>query len=131
MLNIEKHKNTILAKDESDITCCVRHVCLGEDSCMDDCYDCKKQAMQWLLSEYKKPILNDSEKKYLGAIIRPFRNEVEGIYKSRTYCGDIVMYSIQIVVALHTIVLPLFPIESHMYEGLYPQKEYTLEELGL
>lgn len=76
MLNIEKYSNDILAKDESDITCCVRNACLGEKSCMDDCSECKKQAMQWLLSEYKEPVLDEVERKYLSDVIRPFRKEV-------------------------------------------------------
>ena len=82
MLNIEKYKNNILANDESDITCCVRHACLKKDVCMDDCFDCKKQVIQWLLSECKESILTDSEREYLSSVIKPFRKNANFICKN-------------------------------------------------
>lgn len=92
---------------------------------------CTNAILEWMAQPYKEPILNDSEKKYLGAIIRPFRNGVECIGKTRVYVDYTVMYSIRIVLASHTVVLPQFPKDSHMYKGMELQKEYTLEELGL
>lgn len=133
MLNIEKYKDDILEKYESDITCCVRHVCSGEESCMDDCSECKKYAMQWLLSEYKESILDDAEKKYLSAVIKPYKNKVIGILKINDFYESNFQY-IRIMVKIHVgienINLPWFE-GNTMYKGMKANKEYTLEELGL
>lgn len=128
MLNIEKYKDDILEKYESDITCCVRHVCLGEESCMDDCSECKKHAMQWLLSEYKEPILEDAEKEYLSAVIKPFRKKVMDVVKTQ-YSGG--KQSIRIrICAGDYVELPLFN-NNTMYKEMEVGKYYMPEELGL
>lgn len=92
---------------------------------------CTGAILDWMAQPYKEPILNDAERKYLLEVIRPFRNKVEDICKSRTSVGGTVMYSIQISLPFHIIALPIFPTNSHMYKGMFPQKEYSLEELGL
>lgn len=133
MLNIEKYKDDILEKYESDITCCVRHVCSGEESCMDDCSECKKYAMQWLLSEYKEPILNKAERKYLSDVIRPFRKSVTYISKLPFSETDRQFISIVIMNERgrrECVNLPNFETDT-MYKGVKPNKPYTLEELGL
>lgn len=82
----------------------------------------------WLEQEYKPPILDDVEKAYLSAVIKPFRNEVECIVKY--------MFSEEkefLAICLHNgeeITLPIF-IRRTMYKGMKSRKEYTLEELGL
>lgn len=82
----------------------------------------------WLEQEYKPPILDDVEKAYLSAVIKPFRNEVECIAKY--------MFSEEkefLAICLHNgeeITLPIF-IRRTMYKGMKSCKEYTLEELGL
>lgn len=132
MLNIEKYKDDILAKDESDITCCVRNACLGEESCMDDCSECKKQAMQWLLSEYKEPVLDEVEKAYLSAVIKPYKNRVISITKVKDAYET--KRFIRIVIkgnyGREEICLPWFK-GNTKYKGMKDFKGYTLEELGL
>lgn len=82
----------------------------------------------WLEQEYKPPILDDVEKAYLSAVIKPFRNEVECIAKY--------MFSEEkefLAICLHNgeeITLPIF-IRRTMYKGMKSCKEYTLEDLGL
>ena len=82
----------------------------------------------WLEQEYKPPILDDVEKAYLSAVIKPFRNEVECIVKY--------MFSEEkefLAICLHNgeeITLPIF-IRRTMYKGMKSHKEYTLEDLGL
>ena len=82
----------------------------------------------WLEAEYKPPVLDDVEKAYLSAVIKPFRNEVECIVKY--------MFSEEkefLAICLHNgeeITLPIF-IRRTMYKGMKSRKEYTLEELGL
>lgn len=76
-------------------------------------------------------ILDDTEKRYLGAVIRPFRDKVDLIYKV-TFLES---YGFQrIAIGLNDtstdIVLPPFERES-MYKGMKTGHGYTLEELGI
>ena len=87
--------------------------------------------------EYKEPILDEEEKKYLSAVIKPFRDRVIYIKKIDLHLGckkdceyifgrlggneyDVV----------DTFSLPYFP-KGSMYKGMETNKKYTLEELGL
>ena len=78
--------------------------------------------------ESKSEILDEVEKRYLRNVIRPFRDRVKAIslvtYGSKRYCY------INIELEDETIDLPDFEINT-MYKGMKPDKEYTLEELGL
>ena len=82
----------------------------------------------WLEQEYKPPILDDVEKAYLSAVIKPFRKDVECIVKY--------MFSEEkefLAISLHNgeeMILPNF-IRRTMYKGMKLRKAYTLEELGL
>ena len=78
--------------------------------------------------EHKEEILYEAEKRYLKAVIRPFKNRVRGIEK--------ISYSVEeefitiIVKDDGDINLPTFK-RNTMYKEMEPNKEYTLEELGL
>ncbi len=79
-----------------------------------------------------KELLTDSEKDYLSAVIKPFRDKVVSIYKEvNTYPNEGEEY---IVILLkneyNDIVLPNLD-ESMMYTGMEKDKKYTLEELEL
>ena len=87
-------------------------------------------------TEYKtiyknNEILDSTEKKYLAAVIAPFRDKVKNIAKidqdtGRQYisiCHDDGLY-------IENINLPCFK-SGTMYVGMKPNKVYTLEELGL
>lgn len=70
-------------------------------------------------------ILDDAEKRYLSAVIRPFRNDVEKICK--TAGGDrewIAFYG------KSYFFLPYFDTGT-MYKGMKLGHKYSLEELGL
>lgn len=89
---------------------------------------------EWLCEEYKEPVLDDAEKKYLSAVIRPFRCDVKFISKEITFIGD--RYRIKIITkqsfygaAPECIILPSF--EADMYKGMELGRKYTLEELVL
>lgn len=80
----------------------------------------------------KEPILDEEEKKYLSAVIRPFRNRVKNIMKH--FSGD---YEYICIFLKHMekdfnedICLPYFK-ANKMYKGMKLNKKYTLEELGL
>ena len=86
---------------------------------------------RWLDMEHDEKILNDLEKKYLSAVIKPFRDRVDFICKANA----IEHYGSQrIDIALTDesidIGLPIFE-SGTMYKGMELGKEYTLEELGL
>ena len=76
-------------------------------------------------------ILDSTEKKYLAAVIAPFRDKVENIAKidkdnGKQYiciCHNGGLY-------IENIALPYFK-SGTMYVGMKSNKEYTLEELGL
>ena len=83
---------------------------------------------KWLDMEHKEPILDEAEKKYLSAVIRPFRDNVKSISKGASesnrefiaiYCND-----------GDAAILPWFEAGT-MYKGMKPNQKYTLEELGL
>lgn len=76
----------------------------------------------------EKEILDDTEKRYLKSIIRPFKNKVNHISKEDCYDGDC-----YISIELDDdgdINLPYFKKET-MYNGMEEDKKYTLKELGL
>lgn len=77
--------------------------------------------------EYKPEILDETEKRYLRRVIRPFRDKVTYIRKFVYSTGDA---KIDIVVENWYICLPTFP-KNQMYKNMEDDKEYTLEELGL
>lgn len=127
MLNIEKYKDEILNAAQSDITCCVIDL-FHNGVCPDNCKDCKKAAMEWLLEECKEPILTDSEREYLSAVIKPFRKKVMDVIKLQ--CSE-ERQCIKIRVSYGDCAeLPLFK-NNTMYKGMKVNEYYTPEELGL
>jgi hypothetical protein len=88
-----------------------------------------KREMDFLNAEYVAPILDDVERKYLSDVIRPFKNRVRTIQKSR--CSGQYFIEINIVQNYDRFCLPYFSAESDMYKGMELNKVYTLKELGL
>ncbi len=82
----------------------------------------------WLEQEYKPPILDDVEKAYLSAVIKPFREDVAYIEKCIfSMETDYVLISMK---TNETVNLPNFRRKS-MYTGMKENRRYTLEDLGL
>lgn len=78
--------------------------------------------------ETKKEILDQEEKEYLSAVIRPFKNRVSYINKNCNFDeGNYLAIGIK---NDSTICLPGFK-EGTMYNGMKLHKKYTLKELGL
>lgn len=75
----------------------------------------------------KKEILDETEKRYLKAVIRPFKNRINYISKEKCYDGDCY---ICIDLDDENISLPYFK-KNSMYNGMEACKKYTLKELGL
>lgn len=86
--------------------------------------------------EVKEDILDEKEKEYLSAVIKPFRDRVTYIKKVDTYfgCNKNCEYIFGKLSNKDTVIdvftLPWFP-KGSMYKGMELGKEYTLEELGL
>ena len=86
--------------------------------------------------EYKEPILDEEEKKYLSAVIKPFRKKVKYIKKVDTCWGYNKNYEYisgelgNKDDVVDTFALPYFP-KGNMYKGMETGKEYTLDEVGL
>lgn len=81
----------------------------------------------------KKPILDDVEKEYLGAVIKPFRNRVKYITKFRGVFDNEFIEIGHVMDnedELYYIELPLFK-KGTMYKGMEVGKEYSLEDLGV
>lgn len=132
MRNIEKYKNNI----ESDINVCglykrIYKIKNGEypyDCCSvcDRCYD---DCIRWLAEEFKEPVLDEVERKYLSDVIKPFREKIECIFKAKLPNLD----EYYIIVGLKdndSLRFPCFK-GNTMYKGMEVDKEYELEELGL
>ena len=80
-----------------------------------------------------KPILDDVEKEYLSAVIKPFRKHIINIRKIQNYRYEfieIMIYRTDEGVSCEVISLPYFN-KGKMYKGMEINKQYTLEELGL
>lgn len=77
----------------------------------------------------KKEILDEAEKEYLSAVIKPFRNRVLYIKKISSVSRK-GMEFLEIRLDGDSCDLPYFEIDS-MYKYMELNKRYTLKELGL
>ena len=78
------------------------------------------------LFERKEEILDETEKRYLASVIRPFRNKVEAIRKE---AGNKEFILIELKDEA-SINFPYFK-KGTMYKGMKEDKKYTLKELEL
>ena len=90
---------------------------------------CRLNRIKWLLEEYKEPILDDIEREYLSAVVKPFRKRIKSIKKTG-YPSNSAFISIAMD-KCERIFLPVFELNSGMYQRMEINKEYTLKELGL
>lgn len=82
----------------------------------------------WLEEEYVPKILDEKEKEYLSAVIKPFRKKVKYIEK-RFWTLNLEYLSIRLK-NNEFFAFPNFK-KGKMYKGMEHDKCYTLEELGL
>lgn len=80
--------------------------------------------------EYKDPILDDKEKEYLSAVIKPFRKDVQGIRKNGSCFSSEMEMIVVILKNGGSMIFPYFK-KGTMYKGIQINKKYTLKELGL
>lgn len=77
----------------------------------------------------EKEILDDTEKRYLKTVIRPFKDKIKCIKKLMSLNKNKEYISIRME-GEAPVDLPYFE-RNTMYEGMKADKEYTLKELGL
>lgn len=132
MLNIERYKNELNQNKGLQLDCEIYKIRKKFEAkngvCVEKtCSECKKENIEWLLSEYK--ILDDAEKRYLKGVIRPFKNKVKSIAKlADMRCTEEYIY--MFIEGSANAALPRFD-EGTMYKGMELGRRYTLEELGL
>jgi hypothetical protein len=131
MKNIEKYKDIVL----EDLNNCHLESRLrmlyGKEvvNCLEiHCGECKERFLKWLLEECKEPILDEVEREYLKAVIRPFRNKIDTISKFNTF--DDRQYIYIGMKDRRWSNLPCFP-KGTMYKGMEDGKHYSPKELGL
>lgn len=78
--------------------------------------------------EYKEPILDDVETKYLEAVLRPFKKRIDYVIKRVCSGGEYIFIFVN--VNRDSFSFPCFK-PNTMYKGMELNKQYTLEELGL
>lgn len=82
--------------------------------------------------EYKEEILDEAEKRYLKAVVRPYK-DVKSIKKHifpDREKASILISGLDLNYEKWAFLLPPFQKDT-MYKGMETNKEYTLEELGL
>lgn len=89
-------------------------------------YKVLKVARQQTIYEFKE-ILDEQEKEYLSAVIRPFKGRVDYIKKFDITGKECICIRLK---NDEYIDFPYFK-KGTMYKGMYRGKKYTLKELGL
>lgn len=78
---------------------------------------------------YNTPILDDIEREYLKAVLKPFRYVIEYVEKIRTV-DDRYEYIEAVMGDREIISFPYFETEK-MYIGMNPNEKYSLDSLGI
>ena len=130
MKNIEKYKDIVLANlDACSIDTLLRGKMVNGYCEGFKCEGCGERVLKWLLEETKEPVLDDVEKEYLSAVIKPFRKMIAYIVKAQDF--DDGKQCIRIILqngdGMHFPYLD----DDAMYKGMEVNKEYSLEELDL
>lgn len=130
MRNIEKYKDNI----EKHINVCglyreiykIKNREYAHDCC-ENCDECYDRCIRWLAEEFKEPVLDEVERKYLSDVIKPFGHRVSYIVKRLNGSG---YYIVIILNNFDVMNLPYFT-RNTMYKGMTVGREYKLKELGL
>lgn len=134
MLNIEKYKDEIKAELKKNKTLgCVVNKLMG-NTCDDypKCNDCYLKVLDWLLQEYKEPILTDEGIEFLKEHIK--QSGAIAVYiKITKKVANYYDYRLEIHLETGLISIP-FVEKSNLYEmfkDVEIGQDYLPEELGL
>lgn len=123
IIKFKKHGEIIVGKGKAYIGMTIKEL---ENKYNDKILEVKRPT-QYKTTFMKKEILDEAEKRYLSAVIRPFKDRVTFIEKLNGWRG----YYISIALEDHDGVnLPYFR-SDEMYKGMEIGKEYSVKELGL
>ena len=127
--NWDKVKEAVTVEDffgRSGV-CTAIHRVRKEDICYNtrNCAECR----EWLKQPYQESILDDVEKGYLRAVIKPFRDKVTYVALSG-YDERKVYIRIKTQNDPAGVCFPNFK-KGTMYKGMKLGKKYTLEDLDL
>lgn len=137
MLNIEKYKDEIKAELEKYKTLgCVVNKLMG-NTCDDypKCNDCYLKVLDWLLEEYKEPILNEEEKKILNDLIEVNKKLTNSKFlyvtklftNNNNYCKCYLYLTFENCNICDTVAF----YSDTIFKRMETNKQYSLEELGL
>ena len=134
MKNIEKYKDIVLKNlNACDIDSLLPKKFINGYCKGFNCEGCGERVLKWLLEEAKEPVLDDVEKKYFSAVIKPFRKIIVTVSKHRLN-NDLEYIAIRVKSLKEdkeeNMCFPAFKIGT-MYKGMELDKKYSLEELGL
>ena len=130
MLNIEKYKDIVLKNlNACSIDTLLRGKMVNGYCEGFKCEGCRERVLKWLLEETKEPVLDDTEREYLSAMIKPFREKIEYIRKNKSAYKDKQFISIGFYDDEY-MYFPFFENDA-MYKCMKLGRKYTLEELGL
>ena len=140
MKNKEYYKDQILELAYNGYSIAVNsethkpYACISCDNCIfNHAESCRDALKEWLEQEHNEPLLNDAERQYLEAVIRPFKDRAIGVTKYK-FLNDYIWLYIDVAgvteSTFDSFSLPAFRKDS-AYLGMKFDKEYTLEELGL
>lgn len=101
--------------------------------------DKKATLIEDILNDKQPSILDEAEIRYLKGVIRPFRERVVGVRKTRvssryedSYYTITIFYKDEYVNNYITpINLPCFSVASSMYKGMEEDKVYSTKELNI
>ena len=132
MLNIEKYKDIVLENlDACSIDARLPRKFINGYCKGFNCEGCGERVLKWLLEEAKEPVLDDVEREYLSAVIKPFRNKVKNIVKISGIGKSKEQYIRIVLGELDFMNFPNFNKNTGMYKGMEADRLYSLEELGL
>ena len=96
--------------------------------CVFNTSGCGIKRIEWLLQEYKEPILNEEGKEFLKQLIEPFiSNEIVSVCKNE----DLQILRIDYKIGWTCYSKKVLGKKWDWFKNLNPEKLYTLEELGL
>lgn len=130
MKNIEKYRDRLKNMPESDLCCCVCSL-VRKGQCYEECTTCKEKAIDWLCSEYKEPVLDETERKYLSEVLKPFKLYITSVTKDHytdRCCEEREFIHVRFLTG--GWLFPTFKAGT-MYKGMATGRRYTLEELDL
>ena len=137
MLNIEKYKDEILNEYQQlmdkNISSCSDGTRMNKAIKTIAFKHCRKRLFgasipfKWLCEEYKELILDDVEKDYLSAVIKPFRKRIKYIV---IWCDGSEQFLHIELYNDEYVNFPNFKANT-IYKGMEPKKQYTLDESGL